>query len=108
MRFLDQQAVRAALPWDRLIPAIHRVFAEGCAVPPRSVHTMQIPEEPDGTLLLMPAWQGGQSIVVKTALVMPGNGVRALPAVSASVLVFNGRTGVLQAILDGAEVTARR
>lgn len=108
MRQLDQQAVRDALPWDRLIPAIRAVFAAGCTVPPRTVHTMHMPDEADGTMLLMPAWQGGQSIVVKTALVVPGNGARGLPAVSASVLVFDGRTGALQSILDGGEVTARR
>lgn len=108
MRFLDQEAVRRALPWDRLIASIRAVFIEGCDVPPRTVHAMGIPDEPDGALLLMPAWQGGQSIVVKTALVMPGNSARGLPAVNAVVLVFDGRTGVPQAMLDGGEVTARR
>jgi ornithine cyclodeaminase len=108
MRFLDQDAVRRALPWHRLIPAIRDVFASGCDVPPRSVHTMQVPGEPDGTLLLMPAWQGGKSLVVKTAIVMPGNGARGLPAVSAVVLAFDGLTGEPRALLDGGEVTARR
>jgi ornithine cyclodeaminase len=108
MRFLDQDAVRRALPWERLIPAIRDVFASGCEVPPRTVHTMQVPGEPDGTLLLMPAWQGGKSLVVKTAIVMPGNSARDLPAVSAVVLAFDGRTGEPRALLDGGEITARR
>lgn len=108
MRFLDQDAVRRALPWERLIPAIRDVFASGCEVPPRTVHAMLVPGEPDGTLLLMPAWQGGKALVVKTAIVMPGNGARDLPAVSAVVLAFDGRTGTPRALLDGGEVTARR
>lgn len=108
MRFLDQDAVRRALPWQRLIPAIRDVFASGCDVPARTVHTMQVPDEPNGTLLLMPAWQGGRTLVVKTAIVMPGNGARELPAVNAVVLAFDGRTGVPRALLDGGEVTARR
>ncbi len=108
MRFLDQPAVRDALPWHRLIPAIRDVFIEGCVLPPRTVHTMQIPGDPGATMLLMPAWQGGQSIVVKAVNIMPGNGARGLAAVSAVVLAFDGRTGALHAILDGAEITARR
>jgi len=108
MRYLDQDAVRRALPWDRLVPALRQAFASGCVVPPRTVHTVEIPDDPDGTLLLMPAWQGGRWLVVKTAIVMPGNGTRGLPAVSAVVQAFDGRTGELRAVLDGGEITARR
>ncbi len=108
MRYLDQHAVRCALPWERLIPAIRAVFASGCVVPPRTVHTIAVPDDPDGTLLLMPAWQGGRWLVVKTAIVMPGNGARGLPAVSAVVQVFDGTTGEPRAVLDGGEITARR
>jgi alanine dehydrogenase len=69
---------------------------------------MEIPGEADGTLLLMPAWQGSRWLVVKTAIVTPGNGARGLPAVSAVVQVFDGRTGEPRALLDGGEITARR
>lgn len=108
MRYLDQAAIRQALSWDRLVPALRQVFAAGCVVPPRTVHTMELPGDPDGTLLLMPAWQGGRWLVVKTAIVVPGNGARGLPAVSAVVQVFDGRTGEPRAVLDGGEITARR
>lgn len=108
MRYLDQQAVQRALPWERLIPAIRAVFASGCVVPPRTVHTIEVPDDPHGSLLLMPAWQGGRLLVVKTAIVMPGNGARGSPAVSAVVQVFDGTTGEPRAVLDGEEITARR
>ncbi|HTI83395.1 MAG TPA: ornithine cyclodeaminase family protein [Acetobacteraceae bacterium] len=108
MQYLDQDAVRRALPWDRLVSALREVFASGCVVPPRTVHTIGVPDDPDGTLLLMPAWQGGRWLVVKTAIVMPGNGARGLPAVSAVVQVFDGTTGEPRAVLDGGEITARR
>src|SRR5438067_1606079 len=108
MRYLDQQAVRQALPWDRLIAAIRSAFAEGCVLPPRTVHTLQVPAEPDASLLLMPAWQNGRSIVLKVATVVPGNTMRGLPTVDAVVLAFDGRDGSLRAVLDGGEVTARR
>jgi ornithine cyclodeaminase/alanine dehydrogenase-like protein (mu-crystallin family) len=108
MRYLDQDAVRRALPWERLVPAIRAVFDRGCVVPTRTVHTIEVSGDPDGTLLLMPAWQGGQWLVVKTAIVMPGNGARGQPAVSAVVQVFDGSTGEPLAVLDGGEMTARR
>ncbi len=108
MRILDEAAVRAALPWPALIAALREAFLAGCEIPLRTQHRIAIPGDPDGTLLLMPAWQGGRLIVVKVVNVMPGNGARGLPAVAASLLAFDGRSGALLALLDGAEVTARR
>ena len=108
MQYRDQEAVRRALPWDRLVRALREVFASGCVAPTRTVHTIDVPDDQAGALLLMPAWQGGQWIVVKTAIVMPGNGARGLPAVSAVVQVFDGTTGEPRAVLDGEEITARR
>lgn len=108
MRILDEAAVRAALPWHGLIAALRETFLAGCEMPLRTQHGIAIPGDPDGTLLMMPAWQGGRLIVVKVVNVMPGNGARGLPAVAASVLAFDGRSGAMLAMLDGAEVTARR
>jgi alanine dehydrogenase len=108
MRIMDEAAVRAALPWTGLIATLREVFVAGCEVPLRTAHTISIPGDPDGSLLMMPAWQGGRLIVVKIVNVMPGNGARGLPAVAASLLAFDGRTGALLAMLDGGEVTARR
>ena len=108
MRILDADAVRAALPWPALIAALRQAFRDPPEVPLRAQHRIAIPGDPDGTLLLMPAWQGGRLIVVKLVTVMPGNGARNLPAVGASVLAIDGRSGALLAMLDGEEVTARR
>ncbi|HTW27746.1 MAG TPA: ornithine cyclodeaminase family protein [Acetobacteraceae bacterium] len=108
MQVIDRSGVRAGLPWDRLVARLREVFAEGCVLPLRTAHSIAIPGDPDATLLLMPAWQGGRAIVVKILNIVPGNSARGLPAVDASVLVFDGQTGVLRAVLDGGEVTARR
>jgi ornithine cyclodeaminase len=108
MQILDETAVRAVLPWNRLIGRLRAVFAEGAVLPLRTAHTIEIPGDPDATLLMMPAWQGGRAIVVKIVNIVPGNSARGLPAVDASVLAFDGRTGALRAILDGGEITARR
>ena len=38
MRQMDKAAIRAALPWDRLIEALAEMFREGCEAPLRHRH----------------------------------------------------------------------
>lgn len=68
---------------------------------------MPKPDEDDATLLLMPVWNQAYGCV-KIATVTPGNAGRGLPAVTASVLVFENHSGQHIALLDGATLTARR
>jgi ornithine cyclodeaminase len=108
MLILGEDEVRAYLSWRPLIEALRDVFRIGCDVPLRTAHSVPVPGEAAASLLLMPAWQPGRSIAVKMVNVVPGNASRGLPAVSASVIVFDGVTGRPTALLDGGEVTARR
>ena len=108
MRYLDHEAVRRALPWDRLIAALRETFAAGCEAPLRTVHTIGVPNEPNASLLMMPAWQAGDTLVVKVVTVTPGNGARGMQSVHAVALAFDVRNGTLRAVLDGDAVTERR
>lgn len=108
MRYLDHEALRQALPWDRLIAALRETFAAGCEAPLRTVHTLPVPHEPNASLLMMPAWQSGDTLAVKVVTVMPGNGARNMQSVHAAVLAFDARDGTLRAVLDGDAVTERR
>ncbi len=108
MMVLNEAETRAALPWGALIEALRTMFREGCEMPVRHHHDVAVPEEASATLLLMPAWQPGQYIGVKMVSVFPGNTDRGLPAIYGSYLLSSGKTGQLLAILDGAELTARR
>jgi ornithine cyclodeaminase len=57
----------------------------------------------------MPAWGDGTGFGgVKIVNVTPGNAQRNLAAVTASYLLFNEVTGEHMALIDGAELTARR
>ena len=103
MRLLDAAAVRRGLPFDLLVPALREMFAGGCTVPPRQVLTVG-----GGTVLVMPAWQEGRHFGVKTVTIFPGNGALGLPGVHAVYTLFDARTGVPLAVLDGSELTARR
>jgi ornithine cyclodeaminase/alanine dehydrogenase-like protein (mu-crystallin family) len=104
---LGAASTRAALPIDRLIVALRTAFASAASLPTRHHHPIPRADGDDGTLLLMPAWQG-QSLGVKIATIFPGNGARGLPTVHSSYLLFDASTGVPIALLDGNEITARR
>ena len=56
MQTYDADATRAALPFERLIPALREAFAAGCEVPARQVYRLHDGAEAV-TSLLMPAWQ---------------------------------------------------
>jgi len=108
MLVLNEADTRAALPWGDLIEALRTMFRDGCEMPVRHHHDVAVPGEEAATLLLMPAWQPGSYIGVKMVSVFPGNTGRDLPAIHGSYLLSSGKTGQLLAIIDGAELTARR
>ena len=107
MKILDAAATRQALPYHALIAAMRAAFRSGLRSPDRQHLTLPMEGEPDGTLLLMPAWDAKYGCV-KIVTVTPGNGARSLPAVAGSVLVFDRATGQHLAMLEGSVLTARR
>jgi ornithine cyclodeaminase len=108
MLILDPNQTRQHLDWDALINALATMFRDGCVMPVRHHHAVDVPGEAEAMLLLMPAWQPGQYIGVKLVSVFPDNHLRGLPAIHGSYLLSSGRTGELLAVLDGGELTARR
>ena len=108
MLILNAEQTTAALPFDRLIPALRDAFVSGATVPLRHRHDMPQPDGTTASLLAMPAWRAHGLFGVKVVSVFPGNGARGLPAVSASYLLCDGNTGEHLALIDGAEITRRR
>ncbi|MBA4261776.1 MAG: ornithine cyclodeaminase [Comamonadaceae bacterium] len=116
MQIFDASATRAALPFETLIPALRARFAAGCEVPPRHVHELLHPLGEVGveaaerrmTSLIMPAWIPGRFYGVKIVNIAPGNAQRGLPGLHGSYLLFDARTGVPLAHIDGDQITARR
>jgi ornithine cyclodeaminase len=109
MQIFDAAATRAALPYERLIPALRAMFAAGCTVPPRHVHEIAAPGGGSGiTSLIMPAWLAGRFYGIKTINIASGNAARGLPGLHASYLLFDAATGVPLALIDGDQITTRR
>ncbi|MBS0396590.1 MAG: ornithine cyclodeaminase family protein, partial [Proteobacteria bacterium] len=59
MRTVDAATTAALLAPAALLPALERLFRDGCTAPVRHHHTVPVPGAPDATLLLMPAWRAG-------------------------------------------------
>lgn len=108
MLTIDAAGVRRLTAMGALVEAIRDMFRKDCVMPVRHHHTVAVPDQPDATLLLMPAWRSGEHIGVKLVTVFPGNAERGLAAVNAAYLLFDGRNGGPIAMLDGGELTARR
>ena len=121
MRLIDAAAAQAALPFDRLIPALRAMFASGAQVPLRHSHVLRGvaaggaggPGDAGAvTSLLMPAWtlpgQGSAYYGVKIVNIAPGNAAQGLPGLHASYLLHDAATGVPLALIDGDQISARR
>ncbi len=113
MRFYDAAAIRAALPFDRLIPALRQAFIAGCTAPPRHAHELVSPGGGSLTSLIMPAWIEGRCYGVKVINIAPANAGHSLhglhsSGLHSSYLLFDATTGVPLALMDGGELTARR
>ncbi len=108
MRIIDAASVAACLVPSRLLPALERMFRDGCMAPARHHHAIEVPGDPEAVLLLMPAWRAGEYLGIKLVTVFPGNPDRGLPAVSAGYLLMDGRSGAVLAMIDGGELTAKR
>jgi len=108
MRIVDTETLAGVLDYPSIVSALDDAFRSDVTVPLRHHHTVPVDGGRDSTLLLMPAWQDGRFIGVKTVCVMPENAVKSLPAVQATYQLFDHITGQPLALIDGRELTARR
>jgi len=109
MRLIDRDTTRRHLPFPALIDALRAAFVTGAEVPPRHTHAVAGPGgTPGGSILLMPAWRPGGRLGIKTVTIFPGNGAQGLPGLHSVYTLYDARTGVPLAQLDGDEITRRR
>lgn len=105
--YFSAEELSDRLPFAELIEALRAQYRQGCTVPPRHHHTIGQSGEPDSTLLVMPAWDD-EWLGLKSVTITPGNGDRGMPALLGTYLLYRKQTGQIVAIMDGAELTARR
>jgi alanine dehydrogenase len=109
MRVLGYSETIAALDFPPLVEALRQAFRKGgIETPPADVYTIPVPQEPAGSLIVLPAWQSGKHIGVRLTTFFPGNTTRQKPARLGSYLLCDGKTGETLALFDGPALTARR
>jgi alanine dehydrogenase len=110
IKFLSSADVRKSLTMDDAIDAMREAFIQlssGMAKVPPRVH-LNIEEE-NATELFMPVYlPSTHRVGVKVVSVFADNPARGLPLIHALVAVFDGKTGVPLAVMDGEYLTALR
>ncbi|MFP2768100.1 ornithine cyclodeaminase family protein [Oceanisphaera sp. KMM 10153] len=105
---LNAQQIVDALPWEALVNQLDLMFTKEVQSPVRHHHFINVPDAPQATLLLMPAWVEGEYLGIKQVNVFPGNSTLNLPGLNSHYLLNCGKTGRPLAQLEGNELTARR
>jgi len=108
MRSFDAEAIRAHLPWQRMLAALEEALRAEVEAPLRASHRVAVPGQSTASLLAMPAWRSGRRIGVKLVTVFPGNAERGKRSVAALYVLFDGSDGTPVALLEGEELTERR
>ncbi|HCA5035452.1 TPA: ornithine cyclodeaminase family protein [Acinetobacter baumannii] len=96
------------LPWNKLIEALDEIFRKDVCCPIRHHHEINVPNNQQATLLLMPAWIEGEYLGVKQVNVFPGNSKLGKAGLNSHYLLSSATTGELLARFDGNIITARR
>ena len=108
VKYLDEEAVRAALRWDQLIAEMEAALtalSQGRVIQPvRNTITI---EEGKRYLAIMPA-VAEDAMGLKAVSFYPGNAGTALPTHLAMILLFRPDTGEPLAVMDGRLITEMR
>lgn len=100
MRVITANDAEGRLDWLALSEAL----AEGHRGPEAKLGDQFLTRRGD-TLLSRAAWIDGQGVAVKSVTVLPDNPAQGLPSVNGAMLLFEDRTGQLEAVIDSALVT---
>ncbi|MGL1932540.1 MAG: ornithine cyclodeaminase family protein [Desulfotalea sp.] len=108
MRYVTAEEVQKYLPWQDTVESLRKMFKDGCVAPVRHHHAMQHPDQPESTMLLMPAWVPGKYVGLKFINVYPNNFAKGVPTINGVYLLMEGETGVPIVNIDAGELTSRR
>lgn len=106
---IDSQTIYKHLPYREFIPFLRDAFTEKYTVPQRMHANFEngVVRDPS-TLLIMPGWQDGEYLGVKTVTVSPHNKRFDLPTIQGIYQLFDAKNGSPLASFDAGALTARR
>ena len=98
--YVRAKDVEHLLDWNNLADAL----LAGHRMPPAEISDQFLHRGGD-TLLSRAAWIDGVGVAVKSVTVMPGNATQGLPSVHGAMVLFEDKTGQVEAVIDSALVT---
>ena len=108
---LSEHDVRELLPMDECIEAMDGVLRSlARAELHQPLRFLTRPPDADSLMGFMPAHRGGEDSVwsLKEIVIAPGNPARGLDAHQGAVLLHDGETGELRALLNASPITEIR
>ncbi|MFN3172337.1 MAG: ornithine cyclodeaminase family protein [Hyphomicrobiales bacterium] len=100
MKIVTRETVAGKLRWADIIDALY----EGHQRPKAEIGDQLLSRGQDA-LLSRAAWIDGLGFAVKSVSVMANNAAAGLPTVQGGMLIFEDRTGALEAVIDSDLVT---
>jgi ornithine cyclodeaminase/alanine dehydrogenase-like protein (mu-crystallin family) len=107
MVIVPDDQVGGFLGYSELIEALRGIFLSDYTLPLRHHHFYENTDGEQNTLILMPVWNH-EYIGMKQVTVAPGNARENKPSVFARYILSDARTGQPLALMNAAELTARR
>jgi hypothetical protein len=101
VQIIGADRLETLFDYPALIEALRGMFRDGCASPTRHHHSVDVPGGAPGTLLLMPAWQAGGMMGVKTVTIFAGNARHGLPSVLGQYYLMDAASGEPLALIEG-------
>ena len=116
MLTISAEQIQNALTFPSLVEELRRAFKYGAITPLRAHHSLERPDGPEATLLIMPAWDDftrtgdpeNTFIGIKTVTIFPDNSRKDLPTVMGLYILLAGNSGIPLAVLDGQSLTLWR
>lgn len=107
MLIIPDEKITESLGYAELIEALRKIFLSDYTMPLRHHHFYPTAQGSENTLILMPVWND-RYMGVKQVTVAPDNAGLGLPSIFARYTLSNAVTGEPLAIMNAAEITARR
>ncbi len=106
MQVIDAETVHNALNFPELISELRETFSKPAGMPQRQVFNLDEGSSHSDAFAVLPSWND-KTIAVKAFTYFPGNSTKnsELESLYSKIMIFDRKTGVPQALVDGTSVT---
>ncbi|RTR29669.1 ornithine cyclodeaminase family protein [Shewanella atlantica] len=106
MLVIDAEQIHQTLNFPALISALRKTFSKPAGMPQRQVFSLDETSAHSDAFAVLPSWNE-QTIAVKAFTYFPNNPSKSadLESLYSKIMIFDRKTGIPQALVDGTSVT---